>query len=89
MPATFDSVGYSRAVAATACPREAPPADQTASAVGATEARLVPGEDGDIETANLMNVTLSLDHRVVDGAMGAQWLQAFKGHLERPAAMLA
>lgn len=58
-------------------------------AVGATEARLVPGEDGDIETANLMNVTLSLDHRVVDGAMGAQWLQAFKGHLERPAAMLA
>ena len=36
----------------------------------------------------MMNVTLSADHRVVDGAVGAQWLQAFKGYLEAPTTML-
>ena len=35
-----------------------------------------------------MNVTLSCDHRVVDGAVGAQWLQAFRGFIEDPASML-
>lgn len=30
----------------------------------------------------------SCDHRVIDGAVGAQWLQAFKGYLEEPATML-
>ena len=36
-----------------------------------------------------MSVTLACDHRVVDGALGAQWLQAFKGLIEAPATMLA
>ena len=36
----------------------------------------------------VMNVTLSCDHRVVDGAVGAQWLQAFKGYIENPVTML-
>ena len=35
-----------------------------------------------------MIVTLSCDHRVVDGAVGAKWLLAFKKYLERPATML-
>jgi len=35
-----------------------------------------------------MTVTLSCDHRVVDGAVGAQWLQAFKGYIEDPQTML-
>ncbi len=35
-----------------------------------------------------MNVTLSADHRVVDGAVGAQWLQAFKGYIENPLRLL-
>jgi 2-oxoacid dehydrogenases acyltransferase (catalytic domain) len=35
-----------------------------------------------------MTVTLSCDHRVIDGAVGAQWLQAFKGYVEDPETML-
>lgn len=35
-----------------------------------------------------MTVTLSCDHRVVDGAVGASWLQAFKGFLEQPLTMI-
>jgi pyruvate dehydrogenase E2 component (dihydrolipoamide acetyltransferase) len=35
-----------------------------------------------------MMVTLSCDHRVVDGAVGAEWLQAFKAHVESPLAMM-
>ena len=37
----------------------------------------------------MMACTLSCDHRVVDGALGAQWLQAFRGYIEDPATMLA
>ncbi len=36
----------------------------------------------------LAQVTMSCDHRVVDGAVGAQWLQAFRSYLENPATML-
>lgn len=35
-----------------------------------------------------VNVTLSCDHRVVDGAVGAQWLQVFRHYLEDPETML-
>ena len=44
---------------------------------------------GKIEVATLMSVTLACDHRVVDGATGATWVQAFKGFVEKPATMLA
>jgi len=60
-------------------------------AVGAAEDRLVPaksGEDGAYAVEKRMNVTLSCDHRVVDGAVGAQWLQAFKKLMEDPVSML-
>jgi pyruvate dehydrogenase E2 component (dihydrolipoamide acetyltransferase) len=56
-------------------------------AVGAGEERVVV-KDGKIETANIMTVTLSCDHRVIDGATGARFLQAFKLFVEDPAAML-
>jgi pyruvate dehydrogenase E2 component (dihydrolipoamide acetyltransferase) len=56
-------------------------------AVGAGEERVVV-RDGKIETANVMTVTLSCDHRVIDGATGARFLQAFKLFVEDPAAML-
>lgn len=39
-------------------------------------------------TGTVMSVTLSCDHRVVDGAVGAQWLAAFKSYLEKPLTML-
>lgn len=45
-------------------------------------------KDGEITVGNLMKVTLSCDHRVVDGAKGAQFLQTFKTILEDPIRML-
>uniref|UniRef100_A0A8D2LNW8 Dihydrolipoamide S-acetyltransferase n=1 Tax=Varanus komodoensis TaxID=61221 RepID=A0A8D2LNW8_VARKO len=58
-------------------------------AVGASEKRLVPAEnEKGFDVASVMSVTLSCDHRVVDGAVGAQWLAEFKKFLEKPATML-
>ena len=56
-------------------------------AVGAGEQRAIV-RGGKIETATVMTVTMSCDHRVVDGATGARFLQAFKGYIEEPASML-
>ncbi|MFN4088310.1 MAG: 2-oxo acid dehydrogenase subunit E2 [Alphaproteobacteria bacterium] len=56
-------------------------------AIGASEQRAVV-KDGALAVATMMTCTLSCDHRVVDGALGAQWLAAFKGLIEFPAAML-
>jgi pyruvate dehydrogenase E2 component (dihydrolipoamide acetyltransferase) len=44
--------------------------------------------NGKIEIATVMHATLSVDHRVVDGAVGAEFLQAFKGFIENPITML-
>ncbi|MGB1669462.1 MAG: 2-oxo acid dehydrogenase subunit E2, partial [Candidatus Puniceispirillaceae bacterium] len=49
-------------------------------AVGAGEERPVV-RNGELAVATVMTVTLSADHRVVDGAVGAEWLQAFKGYM--------
>ena len=57
-------------------------------AVGGTKDRVVPADNGSSKTAKMMTVTLSCDHRVVDGAVGAQWLQHFKKFLEQPQSML-
>lgn len=59
-------------------------------AVGATESAVVPDADSDsgYNIAKIMAVTLSCDHRVVDGAVGAQWLSEFKKYLEKPQTML-
>ncbi|KAG6832449.1 hypothetical protein H0H92_001495 [Tricholoma furcatifolium] len=55
-------------------------------AVGATQPTLVPApeEERGFKTVQTMKVTLSSDHRTVDGAVGARWLSAFKGYLENP-----
>ena len=58
-------------------------------AVGAGEKRPVVGVDGALEAATVMSVTLSVDHRVIDGALGADFLSAIRQHLENPLAMLA
>jgi pyruvate dehydrogenase E2 component (dihydrolipoamide acetyltransferase) len=57
-------------------------------AIGGTDKRVIVGEDGSYKTASMMSVTMSCDHRVVDGAVGAQWLQVFKSYLENPYKML-
>ncbi|MBP0480984.1 pyruvate dehydrogenase complex dihydrolipoamide acetyltransferase [Sagittula salina] len=58
-------------------------------AVGAGVKKPVVAEDGAVEVATVMSVTLSVDHRVIDGALGAQLLTAIKENLETPLAMLA
>ncbi|XP_072094659.1 dihydrolipoyllysine-residue acetyltransferase component of pyruvate dehydrogenase complex, mitochondrial [Mobula birostris] len=58
-------------------------------AVGGSEQRLLPADnEKGFDVANVMAVTLSCDHRVVDGAVGAQWLAEFKKFLEKPTTML-
>lgn len=56
-------------------------------AVGTGEERVV-ARQGKMEVRNMMDVTLSVDHRVVDGAVGAEFLKAFKHYLESPALLL-
>ena len=56
-------------------------------AVGTAEQRPVV-KDGALAVATMMSCTLSVDHRVVDGALGAKFLQAFKGLIEDPLTML-
>src|SRR5688572_7733832 len=63
------------------------PPHATILAVGAGEPRAVV-ESGSVVVKTMMNVTLSCDHRVVDGALGAELLQAFKTYIEDPALML-
>jgi pyruvate dehydrogenase E2 component (dihydrolipoamide acetyltransferase) len=56
-------------------------------AVGAASPRAIV-EDGQIVVASIMTVTLSADHRAVDGALAAQWLAAFVKRIENPLSML-
>lgn len=55
--------------------------------VGAGEPRAVV-RDGAVAVATMMTVTLTCDHRVVDGAVGAKWLQQFKRYVEQPVTMM-
>jgi pyruvate dehydrogenase E2 component (dihydrolipoamide acetyltransferase) len=55
--------------------------------VGAGAPRAVV-KDGEIAVATVMTVTLTCDHRVVDGAIGAQWLNVFKRYIEQPITMM-
>lgn len=57
-------------------------------AIGRAERRLYVGEEDSGRVATFMTVTMSCDHRVIDGATGARFLQTFKEILQRPAALL-
>lgn len=57
-------------------------------AVGAAEKRPVVDSEGQLVAATVMTVTLSADHRVVDGAVGARWLAAFRALIENPVRIL-
>ncbi|WP_102958437.1 pyruvate dehydrogenase complex dihydrolipoamide acetyltransferase [Mangrovicella endophytica] len=63
------------------------PPHATILAVGAGEERAVV-KNGSVTIANIMSVTLSTDHRAVDGALGAQLIGAFKQYIENPMGML-
>lgn len=57
-------------------------------AVSAASRRPVVSEGGEIRAATVMTVTLSADHRVVDGALAAQWLSAFTTRIENPLSII-
>ncbi|KAL7040864.1 hypothetical protein ACKWTF_000542 [Chironomus riparius] len=59
-------------------------------AIGGSQKRLVIDENSEkgFKEATFISVTLSADHRTVDGAVGARWLQYFRSHMEDPATML-
>jgi pyruvate dehydrogenase E2 component (dihydrolipoamide acetyltransferase) len=58
-------------------------------AVGAGVKKPVIDEEGQVSVATVMSVTLSVDHRVIDGALGAELLKAIVDNLENPMGMLA
>jgi pyruvate dehydrogenase E2 component (dihydrolipoamide acetyltransferase) len=64
------------------------PPHSTILAVGGTRRQAVETEDGGVAFASLMTVTLSCDHRVVDGALGAELLAAFRKIVEKPVSAL-
>jgi pyruvate dehydrogenase E2 component (dihydrolipoamide acetyltransferase) len=57
--------------------------------VGAGVKKPVVDAEGEVAVATVMSVTLSVDHRVIDGALGAELLNAIKDNLEAPMTMLA
>ena len=58
-------------------------------AVGAGLKKPVVGKDGELTVATVMSMTLSVDHRVIDGALGADFLKEVVTYLENPVTMLA
>jgi pyruvate dehydrogenase E2 component (dihydrolipoamide acetyltransferase) len=64
------------------------PPHATILAVGATRRQAIEKPDGGVAFASVLAVTLSCDHRVLDGAVGAELLAAFKAFVEMPVTML-
>jgi pyruvate dehydrogenase E2 component (dihydrolipoamide acetyltransferase) len=64
------------------------PPQATILAVGAARRQAVEAEGGGVAFMSVMSVTLSCDHRVVDGALGAELVAAFKRFVEQPVTML-
>lgn len=63
------------------------PPDACILAVGSTKATPVVAENNEIKIKQIMKLTLSCDHRVVDGAVGASFLQTLKMFIEQPVLM--
>ena len=64
------------------------PPHSTILAVGAARRQAIEAAAGGVAFASVMSVTVSCDHRVVDGALGAELLAAFRGCVEQPVTML-
>ncbi|WP_420126657.1 pyruvate dehydrogenase complex dihydrolipoamide acetyltransferase [Longimicrobium sp.] len=65
------------------------PPEAAILAVGAVGSKVVVDDEGNMAIRQRMRVTLSCDHRVIDGATGAQFLQTLKQYLEEPMLMVA
>ena len=57
-------------------------------AIGASERKLLPDGNENVRQATILTLTLSSDHRVIDGATAAKFLQTLKKFIDQPATML-
>jgi pyruvate dehydrogenase E2 component (dihydrolipoamide acetyltransferase) len=64
------------------------PPHSTILAVGAARRQAIEKDDGGVAFVGMLSVTLSCDHRVLDGALGAQLLAVIKALIELPVSML-
>jgi pyruvate dehydrogenase E2 component (dihydrolipoamide acetyltransferase) len=58
-------------------------------AISSARKRVVVNEDDELEVRTIMNITGSFDHRVVDGAVGAEFMNVVKGYLQNPTRLLS
>ncbi|HEX5401651.1 MAG TPA: dihydrolipoamide acetyltransferase family protein [Pseudonocardiaceae bacterium] len=65
------------------------PPQSSILAVGAARKEPVVNEEGELSVATVLRVTLSVDHRAIDGALAAQWMRVFLAVLEQPLRILA
>ncbi|MGB1699773.1 MAG: 2-oxo acid dehydrogenase subunit E2, partial [Nannocystaceae bacterium] len=65
------------------------PGEGAIMAIGAVREELELRENGEVVSCRRMKVTLSSDHRVIDGAVGARFLGSFRDNLEHPMRMFA
>jgi pyruvate dehydrogenase E2 component (dihydrolipoamide acetyltransferase) len=64
------------------------PPQTTMLSIGAARRAPIEAADGSVKFVDMMTATLTCDHRVVDAALGAELLAAFKGFVERPVTMI-
>jgi pyruvate dehydrogenase E2 component (dihydrolipoamide acetyltransferase) len=64
------------------------PPEAAILAVGALVREPIAAEDGSLYVSWQMKVTMTCDHRVIDGALGARYLQSLRGYIEQPALLL-
>jgi pyruvate dehydrogenase E2 component (dihydrolipoamide acetyltransferase) len=64
------------------------PPESAILAVGSTEKRVIVSANNDLSIRNVMTMTLSVDHRVVDGVMASKFVNKIKYHLQNPKTLL-
>ena len=57
-------------------------------AIGSSEKRAIVDDKDNIKIANIVSITLSCDHRVVDGTLAAKWVKEFADNIENPIQLL-
>ncbi len=65
------------------------PPESAILAVGTTEKKVIVTRDGDIRISDIMKMTLSIDHRAIDGATAAKFVNKIKYHLQNPKTLLS
>jgi pyruvate dehydrogenase E2 component (dihydrolipoamide acetyltransferase) len=65
------------------------PPESTILAIGTTEKKVVVSSDNDLRIRDVMKMTLSIDHRVIDGATASRFINKIKYHLQHPKTLIS